>query len=97
MSYLLGPKWTSYFDITVVDAQKPSWFAEGTVFREVNTQTGALKIGVHTGPFSEGAVYSGGRIVFSNNELCSAICSTFLHTVFDCAYIYLVFPIWSFT
>ncbi|KAI6235841.1 putative cytosolic purine 5-nucleotidase [Aphelenchoides besseyi] len=60
MSYILGNDWTSYFDITVVDARKPLWFAEGTVFREVNTQTGALKIGIHTGPLRKGVVYSGG-------------------------------------
>ncbi|KAI1722653.1 5' nucleotidase family domain-containing protein [Ditylenchus destructor] len=60
MKYLLGPDWTSYFDIAVVDARKPLWFAEGTVFREVNTETGALKIGIHTGPLRKGAVYSGG-------------------------------------
>lgn len=60
MTYLLGPDWTSYFDIAVVDARKPLFFAEGTVFREVNTETGALKIGIHTGPLRKGAVYSGG-------------------------------------
>jgi len=60
MSFLLGQNWSSYFDITVVDAQKPLWFEEGTVFREVNIKTGALKIGIHTGPLNKGAVYSGG-------------------------------------
>ncbi|CAD5215734.1 unnamed protein product [Bursaphelenchus okinawaensis] len=60
MSYILGDDWTSYFDITVVDARKPLWFAEGTVFREVNTRTGALNIGIHTGPLRKGVVYSGG-------------------------------------
>ncbi|KAI6241714.1 5' nucleotidase family [Aphelenchoides fujianensis] len=60
MAYLLGPDWTSFFDIIVVDARKPLWFAEGTVFREVNTDTGALKIGMHTGPLRKGVVYSGG-------------------------------------
>lgn len=60
MTYLLGKNWTSFFDIVVVDARKPLWFAEGTVFREVNTDTGALKIGIHVGPLRPGAVYSGG-------------------------------------
>ncbi|CAD5221688.1 unnamed protein product [Bursaphelenchus xylophilus] len=60
MTYLLGDKWTSYFDITVVNARKPLWFAEGTVFREVNKETGALNIGIHTGPLRPGVVYSGG-------------------------------------
>lgn len=64
MKYLLGNDWTSYFDITVVDARKPLWFAEGTVFREVNTESGALKIGIHMGPLRQGAVYSGGIIKF---------------------------------
>lgn len=60
MTYLLGEDWTSYFDVTVVDARKPKWFTEGTVFREVNTETGALKIGIHTGPLKRGQVYAGG-------------------------------------
>lgn len=66
MKYLLGDNWTSYFDITVVDASKPLWFAEGTVFREVNTQSGALKIGIHTGPLRKGSVYSGGNLNILN-------------------------------
>jgi 5'-nucleotidase len=60
MSYLLGNNWSDYFDITIVDARKPLWFAEGTVFREVNTETGALKIGIPIGPLKSGVVYSGG-------------------------------------
>ncbi|VDN57363.1 unnamed protein product [Dracunculus medinensis] len=60
MEYLLGDDWTSYFDITIVGARKPSWFAEGTVFREVDRETGSLKIGTHTGPLKQGQVYSGG-------------------------------------
>lgn len=61
MEYLLGDDWTSYFDITIVGARKPSWFAEGTVFREVDRETGSLKIGTHTGPLKQGQVYSGGK------------------------------------
>uniref|UniRef100_A0A914DX80 Cytosolic purine 5'-nucleotidase n=1 Tax=Acrobeloides nanus TaxID=290746 RepID=A0A914DX80_9BILA len=60
MTYLIGPDWPTYFDIAIVDARKPLWFAEGTVFREVDANTGALKIGIHTGPLKKGAVYSGG-------------------------------------
>uniref|UniRef100_A0A7E4W562 Cytosolic purine 5'-nucleotidase n=1 Tax=Panagrellus redivivus TaxID=6233 RepID=A0A7E4W562_PANRE len=60
MKYLIGDDWPNHFDISVVDAQKPRFFAEGTVFREVNTETGALKIGIHAGPLRTGAVYSGG-------------------------------------
>ncbi|KAL3102369.1 hypothetical protein niasHT_029794 [Heterodera trifolii] len=61
MTFLLGPEWRSFFDMIIVDACKPLWFGEGTVFREVNTETGALKIGVPTNPLKKtGAVYSGG-------------------------------------
>ncbi|KAL3982567.1 5' nucleotidase family protein [Acanthocheilonema viteae] len=60
MEYLLGTDWTSYFNITIVDAKKPKWFAEGTVFRQVDTKTSALKIGTHMGPLEQGQVYAGG-------------------------------------
>ncbi|OZC10277.1 HAD superfamily hydrolase, 5'-nucleotidase [Onchocerca flexuosa] len=60
MEYLLGVGWTSYFNITIVDAKKPKWFAEGTVFRQVDTKTSALKIGSHMGPLEQGQVYAGG-------------------------------------
>uniref|UniRef100_A0A183BKS1 5'-nucleotidase domain-containing protein 4 n=1 Tax=Globodera pallida TaxID=36090 RepID=A0A183BKS1_GLOPA len=61
MTYLLGSEWRTFFDMIIVSACKPLWFAEGTVFREVDTETGALKIGVPTDPLKKtGAVYSGG-------------------------------------
>uniref|UniRef100_A0A0N5AJ27 Cytosolic purine 5'-nucleotidase n=1 Tax=Syphacia muris TaxID=451379 RepID=A0A0N5AJ27_9BILA len=60
MNYLLGPNWIDYFDFAVVDAKKPKWFAEGTVFREVNKVTSTARIGIHTGPLEHGKVYSGG-------------------------------------
>ncbi|KAE9413533.1 hypothetical protein Angca_009291, partial [Angiostrongylus cantonensis] len=60
MTFMLGTEWRSFFNVTVVDARKPKWFAEGTVFREVDTTTGAVKLGFHTGPLKEGVVYSGG-------------------------------------
>ncbi|KAK7571818.1 hypothetical protein V9T40_014290 [Parthenolecanium corni] len=71
MTYLFdfphGPKpedphrnWKTYFDIIVVDARKPLFFGEGTVLRQVDTQTGALKIGTHMGPLQKEQVYSGG-------------------------------------
>ncbi|VDK75659.1 unnamed protein product [Onchocerca ochengi] len=60
MEYLLGADWTAYFNITIVDAKKPKWFAEGTVFRQVDTKTSALKIGSHMGPLEQGQVYAGG-------------------------------------
>ncbi|XP_042192958.1 cytosolic purine 5'-nucleotidase isoform X1 [Callorhinchus milii] len=65
--FIHGPKpgtphrqWHSYFDLVVVDARKPLFFSEGTVLRQVDTKTGQLKIGTHTGPLQHGIVYSGG-------------------------------------
>lgn len=69
MKYLLdspagskNPKtsWRSYFDLVVVDTRKPSFFAEGTVLRQVDTDTGKLRIGTYTGALQHGTVYSGG-------------------------------------
>ncbi|CAM1317234.1 NT5C2 (predicted) [Pycnogonum litorale] len=71
MSYLLdvpadnesgkaAKDWKSYFDFIVVDARKPLFFGEGTILRQVNTVTGALKIGTPVGPLVPGQVYSGG-------------------------------------
>ncbi|XP_026733601.1 cytosolic purine 5'-nucleotidase isoform X2 [Trichoplusia ni] len=63
--------WRTYFDWIVVDAKKPLFFGEGTTLRQVDTQTGALKMGHHVGPLHEGLVYSGGSCdVFT--ELISA-------------------------
>jgi len=44
-----------------VDARKPLFFGEGTILRQVDTSTGALKIGTHMGPLQDGQVYSGGK------------------------------------
>lgn len=76
MAYLLdfpgapyaGKSWQSYFDFTFVDARKPSFFAEGTVLRQVNKETGQLSIGTHMGKLEESAVYSGG-----NSEVLSKL------------------------
>lgn len=58
--------WKTYFDIVVVDARKPVFFGEGTILRQVNTKTGALKVGTYLGSLQEGQVYSGGSCdVFS--------------------------------
>lgn len=46
--------WKTYFDIIVVDANKPLFFGEGTILRQVNTKTGALKLGTHKGPLHTG-------------------------------------------
>lgn len=52
--------WKTYFDTIVVDARKPLFFGEGTILRQVDTTTGALKIGTHMGPLQANQVYSGG-------------------------------------
>ncbi|XP_019880637.1 cytosolic purine 5'-nucleotidase isoform X3 [Aethina tumida] len=71
MTYLFdfphGPKttdphrdWKTYFDIIVVDARKPLFFSEGTILRQVDIETGSLRLGIHTGPLQQGQIYSGG-------------------------------------
>ncbi|GMR60281.1 hypothetical protein PMAYCL1PPCAC_30476, partial [Pristionchus mayeri] len=60
MSYLIDKDWANFFDISIVDACKPKWFAEGTTFREVNVETGSFKLGIHAGPLRPGVIYSGG-------------------------------------
>ncbi|XP_041368347.1 cytosolic purine 5'-nucleotidase-like isoform X2 [Gigantopelta aegis] len=52
--------WTSYFDHIVVDAQKPLFFGDGTTLRQVDRETGSLKLGDHQGELLQGHVYSGG-------------------------------------
>ncbi|XP_075901046.1 5'-nucleotidase, cytosolic II, like 1 isoform X1 [Nelusetta ayraudi] len=52
--------WRSFFDLIVVDTRKPLFFAGGTVLRQVDTDTGKLRIGTYTGDLQHGTVYSGG-------------------------------------
>lgn len=52
--------WKTYFDVIVVDAGKPLFFYEGTILRQVDTETGTRQIGTHMGPLQSGKVYSGG-------------------------------------
>lgn len=52
--------WKTYFDVIVVDARKPLFFGEGTILRQVDNVTGALRVGTHMGPLQQGMVYSGG-------------------------------------
>uniref|UniRef100_A0A8C5RSL8 5'-nucleotidase domain containing 4 n=1 Tax=Laticauda laticaudata TaxID=8630 RepID=A0A8C5RSL8_LATLA len=61
--------WRSYFDLIVVDTRKPLFFAEGTVLRQVNTDTGKLRIGTYTGAHQHCAVYSGG----SSDMICDLL------------------------
>lgn len=57
----------------MIDAKKPLFFGEGTVLRQVNTTTGALKIGTHLGPLKPGQVYSGGIITIILYYGCKVI------------------------
>ncbi|XP_058445330.1 cytosolic purine 5'-nucleotidase isoform X2 [Malaya genurostris] len=52
--------WKTYFDTIVVDARKPLFFGEGTILRQVDSTTGALRVGTHMGPLQANQVYSGG-------------------------------------
>ncbi|XP_036450498.1 5'-nucleotidase, cytosolic II, like 1 [Colossoma macropomum] len=61
--------WRSYFDLVVVDTRKPLFFAEGTVLRQVDTNTGKLRIGTYTGDLQHGTVYSGG----SSDIICDLL------------------------
>lgn len=53
--------WKTYFDVIVVDARKPLFFGEGSIMRQVDTSTGALRVGTHIGPLQTEHVYSGGK------------------------------------
>lgn len=52
--------WRSYFDYVVVDAKKPLFFEEGSTIKEVDLESGSLKLGTFTGSLQKGKVYSGG-------------------------------------
>ncbi|CAF3871304.1 unnamed protein product [Rotaria sp. Silwood2] len=70
MTYLLTDKsddsktikrdWKSYFNLILVDAQKPLFFAEGTTLRIIDPQTRSMKLGSYSGQLQENEVYSGG-------------------------------------
>ncbi|XP_060751185.1 LOW QUALITY PROTEIN: 5'-nucleotidase, cytosolic II, like 1 [Tachysurus vachellii] len=61
--------WRMFFDLVVVDTRKPLFFAGGTVLRQVDTNTGKLKIGTYTGHLQHGTVYSGG----SSDIICDLL------------------------
>jgi 5'-nucleotidase len=67
MSFLLNGQlkeykiWRDYFDIIIVSAKKPEFFISGTTLREVDINTGNLKIET-ADKFLEGCVYQGGSI-----------------------------------
>lgn len=56
----LHREWKTYFDYIIVDAQKPLFFAGGTMLREVDEDSCSLKLGVFTGALQPGKVYNGG-------------------------------------
>lgn len=70
MSYLLDgvyddyPSWRDYFDVIITSAKKPSFFGEGSTFREVDVETGKLKLGRILTSFETGAnaCYQGGSL-----------------------------------
>lgn len=57
--------WQSYFDFIIVDARKPLFFGEGSILRQVDSKTGALRIGTHIedfcGPLLPDQIFSGGN------------------------------------
>ena len=57
--------WKTYFDYVGVDACKPVFFSDGTIMRQVDCESGALKLGTHTGKLRKGQVYSGGNLGLS--------------------------------
>jgi 5'-nucleotidase len=70
MSYLLDgadaqyPTWQSFFDVAITAARKPSFFQEGTTFREVDIASGKLKLGRILSRFQPAteAIYEGGSL-----------------------------------
>jgi hypothetical protein len=54
--------WKSYFDHIIVDSKKPLFFEEGSMLREVDEETGSLKVGMFTGALQPGKVFSGGEL-----------------------------------
>jgi 5'-nucleotidase len=68
MKYLLEEQnptyddWKQYWDIIIVGANKPRFFAEGTTLREVSIPSGNLKITTIGDHFERGKVYHGGSM-----------------------------------
>eukprot|EP01125_Pyxidicula_operculata_P018530 TRINITY_DN6584_c0_g1_i1.p2 TRINITY_DN6584_c0_g1~~TRINITY_DN6584_c0_g1_i1.p2 ORF type:complete len:241 (+),score=63.65 TRINITY_DN6584_c0_g1_i1:882-1604(+) len=55
------PKWTDYFELVIVDAEKPAFFIGQKEFRLVDQTTGNKQLGKIT-KFQKSAVYSGGNL-----------------------------------
>eukprot|EP00762_Andalucia_godoyi_P008721 ANDGO_00469.mRNA.1 Cytosolic purine 5'-nucleotidase len=63
LSFLFGtPNWRQFFDIAIVSASKPNFFNLGTTLREVDIETGNLRLSQVSETFKPGAIYSGGNI-----------------------------------
>lgn len=66
MSYLLDGvlnqynSWKDYFDIIITNAQKPTFFKQGSTLREVDEETGHLKFTTAPDTFQKGTIYAGG-------------------------------------
>lgn len=57
-----GRSWQSYFDFIVVDACKPLFFSEGTFLRQLDIETGTVRIGLESDPTVKASnIYSGGN------------------------------------
>lgn len=64
---LKGKSWKDYFDVIIVSARKPAFFSDtGTALREVDQETGALKLGEYTGSSPHGRVFAGGSVEHLN-------------------------------
>lgn len=58
--------WRDFFDIIIVDAKKPTFFAQGIALREVDIATGNLSLST-VDRFEKGKVYQGGSLrIFEN-------------------------------
>eukprot|EP00750_Incisomonas_marina_P033622 INCI9916.3.p2 GENE.INCI9916.3~~INCI9916.3.p2 ORF type:complete len:178 (-),score=23.85 INCI9916.3:58-591(-) len=45
MNYLVGENWREFFDVTIVDAQKPNWYRTNTPFRRYDSTDHFIKWG----------------------------------------------------
>uniref|UniRef100_A0A6B2L3V0 5'-nucleotidase n=1 Tax=Arcella intermedia TaxID=1963864 RepID=A0A6B2L3V0_9EUKA len=75
MNWLLDNKlpqyssWRNYFDVIIVEAQKPNFFTSSNHFREISLETNHPKI-THFGELAPGMPYQGGNMNLLN-KLCN--------------------------
>eukprot|EP00030_Apusomonadida_sp_AF-17_P002284 a3370_123.p1 GENE.a3370_123~~a3370_123.p1 ORF type:complete len:563 (+),score=265.98 a3370_123:32-1690(+) len=55
------PNWRAFFDIVIVSARKPAFFSAGTALREVDVESGAVKL-QRIRALEPGRVYQGGSL-----------------------------------